>query len=152
MITKAIDGLKNDMPVLMYYNGGLENTEIGIKNSASTAQIILDNNNGEKSEKPKRTGTQRYLGIGCALSASVSFSLGALLVKLMPMYHPFSVSFWRFFVGILVPMVPTALFCRFVLKMAIFDSLFPISEPGKPKTWILMCVSGFNRNIVLQFI
>jgi len=103
--------------------------------------LLLENRVSSDQKIPvAKTGCRRYLGIGLALSSSLVFSLSTLLVKMLPHYHPYSVTFWRFAGGILIPMFPIMLFCRWGLKMPIFDSLLPICAPGNPKTWILISV------------
>jgi len=48
---------------------------------------------------------RRYKGMLFALLSSFIFSVGALVVKKLPGYHPFSIALWRF-QGAFLPMIP----------------------------------------------
>lgn len=84
-------------------------------------------------------GWKRYLGILMAISSSMVFALCILIVKSLPQYHPFSVSFWRF-QGVLIPSIPMAIYFRCVKKQKIFDLICPLNAPGHPKTVFLILV------------
>jgi len=96
-------------------------------------------------QKTIRTGWKRYIGIILAIMSSVVFALGVLIVKSLPQYHPYSVSFWRF-QGVLLPTLPILFYYRFVKKEPIFDSVCPATAPGHGKTIILLFVSQALQN------
>ncbi|ODN00876.1 Solute carrier family 35 member G1 [Orchesella cincta] len=103
-------------------------------------------------EKTIRTGWKRYIGIILAIMSSMVFALGVLIVKSLPQYHPYSVSFWRF-QGVLLPTLPMVFYYRFVKKEPIFDSICPATAPGHLKTIILLFFRGVTgaSAVTLQF-
>ncbi|CAL8125727.1 unnamed protein product [Orchesella dallaii] len=103
-------------------------------------------------QKTIRTGWKRYIGIILAIMSSMVFALGILIVKLLPQYHPYSVSFWRF-QGVLLPTIPLVFYFRLVKKEPIFSSICPATAPGHGKTIILLFLRGLTgaSAVVLQF-
>lgn len=90
----------------------------------------------------KRQGRlcRRFWGIIFAIMASVFLSLTTLLAKLLIGYHPFNVAIWRF-EGILIPSLPVLIFASCVHEEPVFESIQPIWERGKFKTFVLLFVS-----------
>jgi hypothetical protein len=65
----------------------------------------LHDKEGRPSVAKSPSALRRYKGMLFALMSSFIFSVGALLVKKLPGYHPFSIALWRF-QGAFLPMVP----------------------------------------------
>jgi hypothetical protein len=118
-----------------YVGGGFgPNQGIIINNTPSSKS-----SNNKKSKKEARTGIGRYLGIILALVASIVFPLAALVVKSLSNYHTYSISLWRF-QGIFLPSILLVTYHRFCRQEKIFDTILPITAPGKLKTFGFLVV------------
>lgn len=97
-------------------------------------------------------GYKKYIGFALTLLSGLLYSLAALIAKLLNDYHPFLISVWRF-QGVLFPCVIVILFKIYVQKKYVFDSIWPLKDEQKARTFYILMLRGIFGcwGVVLQF-
>ena len=78
---------------------------------------------------PKSRGWRRFAGVFLTLLSCVTLSLMALVTKVLKEYHPFTLSFWRYF-GSGVPSFFIVLWYIYWKKEQILAPLWPEATPA----------------------
>lgn len=114
---------------------------------AQPKQISVSTSKDDEAKKgtTEYKGFKRYLGLLLTLSASFSFSLVVLFVKVLKDYDvdAYGASFWRY-TGTIIPTIPLLFFyeCGPGVKKqeSVFTGVWPIIKNDNWKTWLGLLV------------
>lgn len=123
------------------------NDDVGFRQKSSFSSALK-----EAVFKPFRNGRRscrRYIGILLAIFASFLLSLTTLIARVLIEYHPFNEAMWRF-MGILLPSIPILLWNNCSTKDKMDANVSSCCSGDKLKTFFVIFVSLFYRQIQLK--